>query len=80
MARISIQVEVNMSKDDEILEVLKELAKSKGKMISLLLIYNTVVKKGVYTSKSSIHSALKRLEIRGKIKATNLGSIELLEV
>jgi len=68
-----------MSKDEEILEVIKELAKNKGKIISLGLIYRNVMAKGIYTFKPNIKNALKRLETRREIKATGMDSIELLE-
>jgi hypothetical protein len=68
-----------MSKDEEILEVIKELAKNRGKIISLSLIYRNVMAKGIYTFKANIKNALKRLETRREIKATGMDSIELLE-
>jgi len=67
-----------MNKDDEILDAIKELANAKGNRLSLTPVYRAVVQRGIYTSNKSIHNALKRLEICGKIKATELDSIELL--
>jgi len=68
-----------MSKDTEILEVIKELAKTQGNRITLPLLYRSVVKKGIYTSSKAIQSMLKKLEICGKIKTNDLNSIELVE-
>jgi len=67
-----------MGKDDEVLETIKELAKSKGNKLSVTSIYRTVVQKGIYTSEKHIKYALKRLEIRGKIKTGGMNQIELL--
>lgn len=67
-----------MGKDNEILEVIRELAKTEGSRISLPLLYRNVVKKGIYTSNRAIQNSLKRLEICGKIKAVKLNSIELI--
>ena len=67
-----------MSKDDEVLEVIKELAKSKGNRLSVTSIYSAVVQKGIYTSEKFIRHALKRLEIRGKIKTGGMNQLELL--
>lgn len=68
-----------MTKDQEILEVIRELAKTGGSRITLPLLYRNVVKKGIYTSSKAIQYSLKRLEICGKIKTTELNSIELVE-
>lgn len=68
-----------MSKDNEILEVIRELAKAQGNKISLPLLYRSVVKKGIYTSNKAIQGMLKKLEICGKIKTNELNSIELVE-
>lgn len=68
-----------MSKDEEIFEVIKELAKTKGKTISLTLIYRNVAAKGIYTYNPNIKNALKRLETAGKIKTSSMNMIELLE-
>lgn len=68
-----------MGKDQEILEVIRELADSRGKTVSLTLIYNQVSAKGIYTSNPAIKNSLKRLETRGKIKTTGMGAVELLE-
>ncbi len=67
-----------MSKDDKILKVIKELAKGKGSKLSLTSIYRGVIQKGIYTSENYIRNALKRLEIRGKIKTGEMDQIELL--
>ena len=69
-----------MGKDEQIFDVIKNLAQTRGKMIPLLLVYRSVIKRGIYTSKGNIRNALKRLEICGKIKAADLDSIELVEV
>ena len=68
-----------MNKDHEILEVIKELAKTRGNRLSLSLVYRNILKEGIYTSNKSIQNALRRLETRGNIKATELNSIELLK-
>jgi len=68
-----------MTKDQEILEVIKELAKTEGNRITLPLLYRSVVKKGIYTSSKAIQNTLKKLEICGKIKTNELNSIELVE-
>jgi len=67
-----------MSKDDEVLETIKELAKSKGNRIPMPAIYRSVVQKGTYTSDKHIRNALKRLEMRGKIKTGGMNQLELL--
>ena len=67
-----------MNRDEEILEVIRELAKAKGKTMSLTSVYRNVVAEGIYTNNFSIRNALKRLETRGKIKATGMDKIELL--
>jgi len=67
-----------MSKDDEVLETIKKLAKSKGNKLSVTSIYRSVVQKGTYTSDKHIRNALKRLEIRGKIKTGRMNQLELL--
>ena len=68
-----------MSKDEEIFEAIKGLAKTKGKTISLTLIYRDIAAKGIYTYTPNIKNALKRLETSGKIKATSMNMIELME-
>ena len=67
-----------MSKDDEVLETIKELAKSKGNKLLLTSIYRSVIQKGTYTSDKHIRNALKRLEMRGKIKTGGMNQLELL--
>ena len=67
-----------MNKDDKVLETIKELAKSKGNKLSVTSIYRSVVQKGTYTSDKHIRNALKRLEIRGKIKIGGMNQLELL--
>lgn len=69
----------DMSKDNEILEVIKELAKVRGRKIPLPLLYRNVIKKEIYVSNKAIKNSLKRLEICGKIKTTELNSIELMD-
>lgn len=68
-----------MNRDEEVLVAIRELAKVRGKTISLSSIYRNVAAKGVYTNDFSIRNSLKRLETRGKIKATGMDRIELLE-
>lgn len=68
-----------MGKDEEIFQVIKELSITKGKTISLTLIYRNVAARGIYTHSSSIKNTLKRLETGGKIKASSMNMIELLE-
>lgn len=68
-----------MSRDEEVLEVIKELAKTKGKALSLTSVYRNVAASGIYTNDLSIRNSLKRLETRGKIKASGMDTIDLLE-
>lgn len=68
-----------MEKDKEVLEVIKELAKVKGSKVPLTSVYRNVAAKGIYKFDNNIRNALKRLETLGKIKATGMNSIELLE-
>ena len=67
-----------MSKDDEVLQIIRELAKGKGNKLSVPSVYRAVVQKGIYTSEKHIKYALKRLEIRGKIKTGGMNQLELL--
>ena len=67
-----------MDKDQEIIEVIRELAKTKGKIISVTTVYKNITAKGIYTSNTGVKNALRRLETRGIIKATTMDKIELL--
>jgi len=80
MLQASIRKGGMMGKDEQIFDVIKNLAQTRGNIIPLLLIYRSIIKRGIYTSKGNIHNALKRLEICGKIRAAALDSIELIEV
>ena len=67
--------------NEEILKVLKSLARTKGKILPLSLVYRELVKEGLYSSVENISKALKRLEITGSIKQVAFGlSIELLDI
>jgi Fe2+ or Zn2+ uptake regulation protein len=68
-----------MDKDREIIEVIRELARTRGRVISITTVYKNITAKGIYTSNAGIKNALRRLETRGIIKSTTMDKIELLE-
>jgi Fe2+ or Zn2+ uptake regulation protein len=68
-----------MDKDREIIEVIRGLARTGGKTISVTTVYKNITAKGIYTSNTGIKNALRRLETRGLIKSTTMDKIELLE-
>lgn len=69
-----------MTKSDEVLQILRNLAKDNGKIISLEQIHKVLIKEGVFQSKKSVANCLRRLEMVRKIKPINFGvSVELLE-
>ncbi len=68
-----------MSRDSRVLEVIKELAKDKGRRLTLPVIYQSVINAGVYVSRKAIQDSLKRLEGLGKIKAEDLNHVLVLE-
>jgi len=70
-----------MAGNEEVLQRLRSLARIKGRVLPLNLVYRTLIKEGLYSSTANISKALKRLEISGKIKPVAFGmSIELLDV
>lgn len=71
----------SMASNEDILKVLKSLARMKGRILPLSLVYKVLVKEGLYNSAENISKALRRLEIAGKIKQATFGlSIELLDI
>lgn len=69
-----------MTKSDEVLQILRNLAKKNGNVISLNQIHKILIKEGVFQSKKSVANCLRKLELVRKIKPINFGvSVELLE-
>ena len=70
-----------MATNEDVLNSIKSLAKAKGRILPLSLVYRTLTKEGVYTSVGLIAKTLKNLEVAGKIKSIAFGmSIELLDM
>lgn len=69
-----------MTKSDEVLQILRNLARKNGNVIPLDQIHKILIKEGVFQSKKSVANCLRRLELVRKIKPINFGvSVELLE-
>lgn len=68
-----------MDKDQEIIKIIRDLARTGGRIISVTTVYKNITAKGIYTSNTGIKNALRRLETRGIIKSTMMDKIELLD-
>ncbi len=68
-----------MSELDEALDVLKQLGRKHGKVLSLSLVFKTFLQKRICDSRGSIADCLRNLQDENKIKPINFGiDIELL--
>ncbi len=69
-----------MAKSDEVLQILRNMARQNGKVLSLSQIHRTLIKEGILSSQNAVASVLRSLESIRKIRTVNFGvSVELLD-
>jgi len=65
---------------EEVLYVLRSLKKKHGRVLSLNVVFDTLIKERVYESKQAISKCLRELQSEKKIRPVNFGvNIEFLE-
>jgi len=69
-----------MGKSDEVLEILRSMARTNGKVLSISQIHRTLIKEGVLSSQKAVAGVLRSLEMVRKIRTVDFGvSVELLD-
>ena len=69
-----------MNKLREALEVLRGLKRKHGSVLSLNLVFESLIGNGIYNSRDAISNCLRKLQVIGKIRPVHVGvDIELLE-
>lgn len=69
-----------MERLEETLDVLRSLRKKHGRVLSLNVVFDALIKERIYESKQAISICLRKLQSAKKIRPVNFGvNIELLE-
>lgn len=69
-----------MDKLRDALEVLRDLKRKHGNILSLNLVFESLLGEGIYNSRDAVANCLRKLQVIGKIRLVHVGvDIELLE-